>query len=128
MPRIKERRHEPRTPTVHPVNVLRHDAWGFPIDTRLGRSLDLSHNGMCIELDHQPRQDEKLEMTLALGEHVIPLTGRVRSIRDRADGKVALGVQFVDLDRRTYELIHQFLKLNTRRNRWRRRRRSRAEP
>ncbi len=105
-----ERRHEPRTRTVNPVNVQRQDRWGFPIDQRLGRTLDLSHNGVRVELDHEPEPNETVELTLAIGPKTISVKGRVRSIRAHDDGRVELGLQFLNLEPQTYDLIHEFLK------------------
>lgn len=90
-----ERRRASRVPGYHLVNVSRRSGGGSLEELSTGRTLDLSPEGLCLELDHVLPQGSPVEVDIALGEDLVHLRGEVRWIADRGR-TCALGLRFAD--------------------------------
>ena len=73
----EERRHEPRIRKLNLVQVSRFDEEGFRADLATGRTLDISHSGLRLELSHplplvlEPRIDLDAGVSLAVRGQVL---------------------------------------------------------
>ena len=110
-PRTIERRHEPRIQTLNLVSVAEFDEVGFKKELSLGRTLDLSHDGLRLELSHALPLRSRISLRLALGEHVIDVHALVRQVQVVDDARCSIGLSFVDLAPEDYEFIHEYLEL-----------------
>lgn len=113
-PVTTERRHEPRVKALDLVHV---EEYAYPplgqykTDDALGRTLDLSHHGMRLQLDHPLHLRTRLHLDLALGNTILRLEGRVRSARE-VDARVCeMGIEFVGLTADQYDRLDAYLHL-----------------
>ncbi len=106
-----ERRHEPRVSTVNLVNVAEFTDVGFRTDLEIGRTLDLSHDGIRIELSHPLPLRTIVTLDVQLGERILELHGKVRSVVEIDERTCDMGIEFVDVTPEEYELLDEFLKL-----------------
>jgi hypothetical protein len=83
-----ERRHSPR---VHSLNFVADEATVF-------RTLDVSPEGMLIEMGVPAPLGSRLELRVAFGELIVPLHARVVRHELLETQGVGVGVRFEDLN------------------------------
>jgi hypothetical protein len=81
------------------------------VEDAIGRTLDLSHDGMRLELDHCLPLRSLVSLSLALGNQVVYLQGRVRSVTDVNGRTCEMGIEFQDLSAEAYEALDEHLLL-----------------
>ena len=102
-PVTSERRHEARVKALDLVHV---EEYAYPplgeykTDDALGRTLDLSHHGMRLQLDHPLHLRTRLR-----------LDGRVRSVREVDPRACEMGIEFVGLTAEQYDQLDAYLHL-----------------
>lgn len=106
-----DRRHEPRVDAVNLVNVAEFTEAGFRTELEIGRTLDLSHDGVRVELSHPLPIRSVVTLNLALGEVMLEIHGRVQSVISMDEHTCDMGVAFTDLTPEQYERIDEYLKL-----------------
>lgn len=74
-------RVEVRLPRLQPVQVTESDRWGSTACFTMGRTLDVSPLGVCVELGLKIPDDTEVGLTVALREEVAALRGVVRWVR-----------------------------------------------
>jgi c-di-GMP-binding flagellar brake protein YcgR len=94
------------------VNVGEQDEVGQPRELTLGRTLDLSHDGVRIQLDHPVLLRSRVRLALALENHIIEAEASVRDVEEYDDNTVAVGVKFHDLSPADQERLDEFLRLH----------------
>lgn len=108
-----DRRREPRVQALDLVHIEEYrypSLTNFKTDDAIGRSLDLSHEGMRLQLDHPLPLKTKLGLDLALGNTVLRMQGRVVSSRIVED-RYEMGVEFTDVKPEQWEAIDAYLHL-----------------
>ena len=103
-----ERRQEAR---IKSLNLVRVRERGSPGPGVLGRTLDLSREGARLEVERAFPLESRVCFSLALGNLVLELEGRVRSLRERGAHRFELGLQLYELDPYAYEDLDEFLQL-----------------
>ena len=109
---MTDRRHEPRVRTLNLVRAAEYSPAGL-IEDVIGRTLDLSHDGMRLELDHCLPLRSQVWLNLAIGNQVLKLHGRVRSLLAINPKTCEVGIEFEDVDAETYEALDEYLQLRT---------------
>lgn len=107
----QERRREPRVQAVSLVNVAEFTEVGFRTDLEIGRTLDVSHDGMRVELNHPLPLRSVVTINLQMGEQILEIHGKVRSVRAIDDTTCDMGIEFTDVGPDQYEAIDEYLKL-----------------
>lgn len=100
MPQTKdarERRDHPRVEKLNLVQISRFDEEGFRADLAVGRTLDISHGGVRLELYQPLPLRSVLNLTLALNNRLIEVTGTVVHLEVLDAERCAMGVEFTDL-------------------------------
>lgn len=90
-------RAHPRIKKLNLVQVSRFDEEGFRADLATGRTLDISHGGVRLELYHPLPLRSVLSLTLALNNQLIEVTGTVVHLEVLDAERCAMGVEFTDL-------------------------------
>lgn len=104
-----DRRHEPRVHGLNLVNVGSFNAVGLLTDLETGRTLDLSHDGMRLEIHHPISVHSEVGLSLALGEALVTISAEVRSLEVLDEGLYALGLQFLYLGEGGKDAIDAYL-------------------
>jgi len=105
-----DHRREPRVQARTLVNAVTLSQSGFETDLSLGRTLDLSRDGMRLELDHALPPGSTLRLSVALEDHVLTIHGVVRYLRDVDARAWEMGIEFLDvLSVVDYEVLNHYL-------------------
>jgi len=67
-------------------------------DGQVYRTLDVSLEGMLLEMEQAPPMGSKVTVSVAFGEKVVDLTGEVVRHVERGKGRTGVGVHFGSLD------------------------------
>ena len=104
-----QRRHE----RVNSLNLsyICVDENGIMIKQSMGRTLNVSESGICLETFFNIDTCYFLTMTIALKNVLVDIRGAVIYSRPGQDGKFETGVQFLDLDQRSQSALHDFIML-----------------
>lgn len=89
-----ERRREARVKAITLVSLGQVDDKGVQSDLTVGRTLDLSRDGMRLEVSHSIPVGDRIRLSLALGEAVLEIEGTIRSSIPIEDEQFALGIEF----------------------------------
>jgi hypothetical protein len=76
---------------------------------RVFRTLDLSREGMMVEMDIPPAIGTRVHLDLALGESVLEVQGVVRRVIGQQNGRSGVGVQFDRLPPKSERAIRDYL-------------------
>jgi hypothetical protein len=92
-----ERRREPRVQGMNLVNAAQFDEQGFYADLAVGRTLDISHRGIRLELSHALPLRSTVALTLALGAELVEVKGTVCHLEVLDATRCAMGIEFGEL-------------------------------
>ncbi len=76
---------------------------------RVFRTLDLSREGMLVEMNPPAPVGAQMKVDLALGEEVLEVQGEVMRHVPQPDGQVAVGIKFGRLSPKAERTIRDFL-------------------
>lgn len=82
----------------------------FKGDETLGRTLDLSRDGLRLELDHAIPLRSRVRLHLALGERLLRLDGWVRSARVTGPRTAEMCVEFLGVTPEQRATLDEFLR------------------
>ncbi len=104
-----DQRESARLRRLQLVQISRYDAQGVQADVATGRTLNLSHGGMRLELSHPLPLRATIQLSIALGDDIIEVNGSVRYLEVIDDVRNAMGVEFIDLTPADQAAISGFL-------------------
>jgi hypothetical protein len=93
-PTPSERRREARARAINLVSLGQLDDAGVQNDYVVGRTLDLSRDGVRLEVSHPIAKGSRVRLSLALGPSVLEVDGVVRSTVELDGEQHALGIEF----------------------------------
>lgn len=102
------RRH-PRIKKVNLVQVNRFDEEGFRADLATGRTLNISRGGVRIELYHPLPLRSVVGLSMALGDRIIDVSGKVVYLEVLDQDRCAMGIEFCDLEPEATASIDEYL-------------------
>ena len=102
---LKERRDYPRIKKLNLVQISRFDEEGFRADLSTGRTLDISHGGLRLELYHPLPLRSVVSLSLALEERLIDVRGTIAHLEVIDHERCAIGIAFTDLTPEARKLI-----------------------
>lgn len=104
-----DRRHDPRIAKFQLVQVTRFNEEGFRADLATGRTLNISRGGLRLELLHPLPLRSEVTLSLALGNDIVDVHGRVTYLESLDDERSAMGIQFLDLSAEDARRIDAYL-------------------
>ncbi len=102
-------RHDPRIKNLNLVQVSRFNEEGFHADLATGRTLDISQGGIRLELHHPLPLRTLVALTLALGDELLEIQGKVVYLEEIDDERCAMGIQFRDMDEKAKQALDGYL-------------------
>jgi len=102
-------RSEPRHSTINLVTIQLLDENGVAVDSAVGRTLDLSHHGMLLELDHGLPTERVANLSFALGDVLVDVDAEIRSAKELDANKYAMGLKFINLSAEASAAIQAYL-------------------
>ena len=91
-----------RFPRIRSMNIVVEKG-------RVFRTLDLSREGMLLEMDPPAPIGAHLQVDLALGEDIVDVQGDVKRHVPQPDGKIGVGILFGRLSPKTDRTIRDYL-------------------
>lgn len=75
----------------------------------IGRTLNVSENGILLETHFPIESDQNVELTLGFEENLVNLRGKVIHLLNGETGKFEMGIQFTDIDEEGAHVIKDFI-------------------
>ena len=91
-----------RYPRINSLNIVADRG-------RVFRTLDLSREGMLLEMDHPAPLGTRLALDVALGEAVVELQGLVVRHVPQDNGRIAVGIRFDRVTPKVERALREFL-------------------
>jgi len=91
-----------RFPRIQSLNIVAEQG-------RVFRTLDLSREGMLVEMDVPTALGTRIQLDLALGEEVLEVKGEVVRHVPQDNGRTGVGVRFERLTPRAERAIREYL-------------------
>lgn len=105
---MPEHRSQPRVESQNLVSIEYVDKEGSATEF-MGRSLDLSETGIQVETNRAYPNMSVLSLSLCIGEDILKVKGRVVHAKGTKDGRVALGIRFLDLTDKDSKTLKNYL-------------------
>jgi len=77
----------------------------------MGRTLNVSESGVCLETHFEIDTSHFLTVTIALEDELINIKGRVAFSRPGIEEKFETGVEFIEVDQQSRVILHKFIEL-----------------
>ena len=75
----------------------------------MGRTLNISESGILLETHFPIESKHSIQLTISLEEDLLDLKGKAIHVRSLAGGKYKIGIEFVDLDPESAEILKKFI-------------------
>jgi len=91
-----------RFPRLQSMNIVAEKG-------RVFRTLDLSREGMLLEMDVPAAIGTRLHLDLAMGDDVVDVAGEVMRHVPQDNGRVAVGIRFSRMAPRSERMLREYL-------------------
>ena len=75
----------------------------------MGRTLNVSESGILLETHYPIDEKNTIMLTLGLEEDLIEISGRPVHSRTNDDQKYEVGIEFIQIDKKTRTVLKQFI-------------------
>ncbi len=82
----------------------------------MGRTLNVSESGILLQTHFAIDLDQLVSMTIAFGEELLNLRGRVAHSKEGEDETSETGIEFFDVDEASLLMLRKFIKAFEERN------------
>ena len=106
----KERRKDARFDSLN-LTYVRVDDQGAVVQESIGRTLDVSEAGICLETHFKIDPRHSLTLTIALEEDLVNIKGKVAYSRPGKEDKFETGVEFIEIDQNSRVVLNKFIEL-----------------
>lgn len=105
-----EKRKNPRYDSLN-LSYVCEDAQGVVLHEGMGRTLNISENGILLETTCEHSPANTLTLEIALEDDLISLRGNVAHCHQAEKGLYQTGVAFTELEDKDITLLKQFITL-----------------
>lgn len=113
MENIKNKRGALRFVTINFIIYVRYDDIGTRTDEAIGLTVDLSGNGLSLEVSHPCEVGEKIELIIGIRDEVIRTAALVKYLLKLPGDKWRIGVEFLHFNKKAQKLIDSILGMKT---------------
>jgi len=107
--RQPEKRRFIRFDALHLLDYLELDREGNPGSYSMGRTIDVSHEGIKLETAYPIAAETRLLITLGLEDELVDLEGRTTHARPH-DGRYLSGVTFLEISQEGRRILSRYVK------------------
>ena len=75
----------------------------------MGRTLNVSESGILLETHFPIDEKHTITLTLGLEEDLVEITGRPVHRRTNQDGKLEVGIEFLEINEKARTILKQFI-------------------
>lgn len=76
----------------------------------MGRTMDISPKGICLETHVSVEPYKKITLTIGLADDLVDLSGKIIYSRKGDNGKFHTGIEFKEKDANAQKILKQFIK------------------
>ncbi len=105
-----EKRKFIRQDSLHLLDYLVVDQDGKPGNYSMGRTLDVSINGMKMETVYPIPSDASLVITLGIEDNLMDISGNVTHTEPH-DGRYTSGIEFIRVDKAGRKVLQHYIEV-----------------
>jgi len=105
-----EKRRYPRFDSLN-LSYLVIDEAGATVKQSMGRTLNVSESGICLETHFPTNNNQQMMLTIALENDLVEVKGKVVYCRPGADELYETGVEFAEMEEKTRKILGRFITL-----------------
>ena len=106
----EEKRKTPRITFKGLVHCEQVDVSRVSHNETMGRTLDISEGGILLEAQQHFPLLSQIDFGIALGDEIIDVKGKVIHLCQTDDGKIQMGIQFIEMSEPDKEAIREYRK------------------
>jgi len=108
---INERRHHPRVNALNLISFSCIDATESVVAQGMGRTLNVSEDGILLETHVSIDPKYAIELAIGLEDELINIKGSIIFSTPGKDEKFEAGIEFVETDDVTIEILKKYIKV-----------------
>ena len=104
-----ERKHE----RIRSLNLLNYDCLdhaGNVVSSGMGRTLDVSENGILLETRYEIAENTKISISIGLKDEVVDIVGNVIYSRQEQNDMFQAGVEFKATDAVASRVLNEYIR------------------
>lgn len=107
---IQNKRSSRRYDSLNLLSYAVYESDGTVSKQGMGRTLNVSHTGILLET-HQPVQkDQRVDLTLGLGDDIVEIRGQAVYSRQGKDNRFETGIHFETIDANQKAVLETFIR------------------
>ncbi len=107
---MKEHRKDERFNSLNLMYICIDDH-GTIVQKSMGRTLNVSESGICLETHFEIDTSHFLDVTIAIEDDLVDIKGTVAFSRPGKKGKFETGVKLIEVDQQSRVVLHKFIEL-----------------
>jgi c-di-GMP-binding flagellar brake protein YcgR len=107
---LSRRRFE-REDTLNLIDYVVIGDSGEKTARRMGRTLNVSEEGLLLDTHTPLDEGDTILISAALDEDIIELKGKVVHIRTSRENSYHVGVEFMEIDSASHELLNRYIEV-----------------
>ena len=108
---MDERRKNERHNSLNLLDYTAFDEDGNAAARGMGRTLNVSKQGICLETTVPFKPDQTIRVAVGLGENVAEISGRVVHSEVTASGRYTAGIEFGEVDEASRKALETYLQM-----------------
>jgi hypothetical protein len=109
----EEKRATKRFRSLNLLEYIAADKDGTPLERGMGRTLNVSEQGICLETKTRFKAGQIMLISLGFEENMVEIRGKVIHCEPSPDG-FTTGIQFLNVDDRGQRVLDTYLEIFTR--------------
>ena len=106
---VKDKRKSPRIDSLNLISYVVYDEADNAIRQGMGRTLNISKTGICLDTYKPLSRRQKVALTIGLKDDLVSIIGHVVHVRKRKNGRFDNGIDFVEIDQNHQSVLSNFL-------------------
>ena len=106
---VKDKRKSPRIDSLNLISYVVYDEADNAIRQGMGRTLNISRTGICLDTYKPLSRRQKVALTIGLKDNLVDIIGRVIHVRRKKNGRFDNGIDFVEMDQNQQSVLAGFL-------------------
>ncbi|MEK7485978.1 MAG: PilZ domain-containing protein [Planctomycetota bacterium] len=107
---MAEQRKNPRVDSLNLVTFTSFDDEGVILSNAYSRTLNLSKEGMLIEMRQAPAINTLILISLGIGEKIIQVQGKIARVETQPDNLLQVGISFINVNPYDQKVLHDYLR------------------
>jgi len=106
---VKNKRGTQRIDSLNLISYVVFDEDDNAIRQGMGRTLNISKTGICLDTYKALSRRQKVSLTIGLKDDLVSIIGKVVHVRKRKNGRFDNGIDFVKVDQTHQSVLNDFL-------------------